>query len=534
MASSNKRDRAVEKTSAESGGVMVSSGAAERAQRKKIVILALLLVVLLAASYGVFSLRAETASQSILLPPKGFEPPDYVRSIGESGNGALLAPIGIAIGSNGRVYVVDNASRSVKVYKTGGSYLFSFNAVRVVSWDAVRDGVSQGMSNPVHIAAGKDGSIYVTDRSRRSVYVFDADGKFQRELYPSDGLGSDWSPLGVGADDAGNIYVTDVPSPAQHRVVIMDSEGRVKGKFGRGGQVSTVNAGKGSFYYPNGIAVTGGANRSIYVADSNNGRVQVFNESGSPVNVLATGGAPRGVALNSRGQLFAVDVLGHKVDMYSPEGVELGSFGENGSAPGQFQYPEDVAVDGSGRIYVTDRGNGRVQVFAFSNGLPGAVPDIAALGRGQSPWCLAFPVILVLLLAMPLLFGRRRLVVTQDFVKAMADSELVKQMDNPKWRWVVSEPDHEAFEGRVVDGVDLGSLLHADPYSYTDAKQLADRFEIPLDRAAVLSLATRHKVLCTEDPELSRLAVRAGADVYDRAAFVTRFLQGRDRLETAS
>jgi hypothetical protein len=86
---------------------------------------------------------------------------------------------------------------------------------------------------------------------------------------------------------------------------------------------------------------------------------------------------------------------------------------------------------------------------------------------------------------------------------------------------------HEAFAGRVVDGVDLGELLEPQRYSYSDAKALAVKLGITMDRAGTLAMAKRTRVLCTEDPELARLAVLLDIDVYDRTAFVQRFIERR-------
>jgi hypothetical protein len=116
-------------------------------------------------------------------------------------------------------------------------------------------------------------------------------------------------------------------------------------------------------------------------------------------------------------------------------------------------------------------------------------------------------------------------VVTQDFVEGMVLAELVPKMVNRRWRWIVPEAIHPLFVGRVVDGVDLGDLLEPQPYSYSDANALAGKLGIPIERAGVLAMSKRVRTLCTEDPELARLAVLLDIDVYDRAAFVQRFIE---------
>jgi DNA-binding beta-propeller fold protein YncE len=48
---------------------------------------------------------------------------------------------------------------------------------------------------------------------------------------------------------------------------------------------------------------------------------------------------------------------------FSPKGTFLFQWGSKGADPGQFDLPHGVALDEPGRVYVSDRGNGRVQIF---------------------------------------------------------------------------------------------------------------------------------------------------------------------------
>ena len=98
---------------------------------------------------------------------------------------------------------------------------------------------------------------------------------------------------------------------------------------------------------------------------------------------------------------------------------------------------------------------------------------------------------------LPLLLRRRRFVATPDFVEAMVTAELVPEMARGRWRWIVPEGDAPLYAGRVVDGVALEDLLHPEPYSPTDARLLADRLKIDIDRAGLLAMAQRTKILCT-------------------------------------
>jgi DNA-binding beta-propeller fold protein YncE len=80
--------------------------------------------------------------------------------------------------------------------------------------------------------------------------------------------------------------------------------------------------------------------------------------SGTPFN------RPTHVALAADGSLYITDGYGNtRVHRFTAGGQHLGSWGEPGTDPGQFNLPHNVGVDRQGRVYVADRENFRVQVF---------------------------------------------------------------------------------------------------------------------------------------------------------------------------
>ncbi|MCL4534135.1 MAG: NHL repeat-containing protein, partial [Bacteroidetes bacterium] len=158
----------------------------------------------------------------------------------------------------------------------------------------------------------------------------------------------------------GDLYVTEI-SPGKHRVLILDTDGHVRAQFGKEGK------GNGELSFPTGIAVDGSG--LIYVADGNNGRVVTLDPVsgfGEPLHAPAGFNLPRGLSMLN-GQLLVSDTTGQRVLAFSLGGVPrfLYSFGDEGAMDGQFEYPEGVAVDSTGRVYVADRMNDRIQVFGW-------------------------------------------------------------------------------------------------------------------------------------------------------------------------
>jgi DNA-binding beta-propeller fold protein YncE len=123
------------------------------------------------------------------------------------------------------------------------------------------------------------------------------------------------------------------------------------------------------FYNPQGIVTDGNGN--IYIADTNNHRIQVISYDGLLFDIwgsLGTGdrqfNIPRGIEVDGIGNVYVVDTYNHRVEVLSTEGTFLKEWGELGSGEGQFYYPQGVAADALGNVYVADTFNNRIQVFS--------------------------------------------------------------------------------------------------------------------------------------------------------------------------
>ncbi len=110
----------------------------------------------------------------------------------------------------------------------------------------------------------------------------------------------------------------------------------------------------------------------LYVSDSINGAIYVFNPAGEHLFSIRNAGytdlqRPTGLSYSSEKKvLYAVDTLANKVFAYASTGSLLFSFGAPGDKPGQFNFPTHITAAPDGRLYVTDAMNFRVQVFDAS------------------------------------------------------------------------------------------------------------------------------------------------------------------------
>ncbi len=175
----------------------------------------------------------------------------------------------------------------------------------------------------------------------------------------------------------GNVTETGTPGsdPSKHPVF-----SSAFGSFG---------SGNGELREPEGgLAVDGSGN--VWVSDTANSRLEEFNSKGEFVRTAGSYGegtgqflSTLGLTIDSKGDLWASDTSDDRVEEFNSEGVFLKMFGWGvangeakletctsscraglqGSGNGEFFFPEGIAVDSKGDVFVADRGNHRVQEF---------------------------------------------------------------------------------------------------------------------------------------------------------------------------
>ncbi len=137
------------------------------------------------------------------------------------------------------------------------------------------------------------------------------------------------------------------------------------------------------FHRPRAIATHEG---EVYVIDTT-GRVQVFDPFGTYRRTWsmpdARNGTPTGLTFDSNDRVIIPDTHYSKVRIYEPTGRLIESWGDYGTAPGQFVFPTDVGIDDDGIYYVSEYGMNaeRVQVF---DGAHGFLRQWGTLGDGPN------------------------------------------------------------------------------------------------------------------------------------------------------
>ena len=172
------------------------------------------------------------------------------------------------------------------------------------------------------------------------------------------------SPRNMEIGPDGLIYVAD---SANHRIQVFDPDGQFVRGWG------SFGTGSGQFNEPWGLAID---DQYLYVADTWNHRIQKFTlsgefagsfgQSGSPAADDPTGGVglffgPRDIVLIGEDQLLVTDTGNHRLQLMSREGDFISSIGSFGNQLGQFNEPVGLAAAADGTVYVADTWNGRIQ-----------------------------------------------------------------------------------------------------------------------------------------------------------------------------
>jgi DNA-binding beta-propeller fold protein YncE len=265
-------------------------------------------------------------------------------------------PTGVAVSPSGdRIYVVQSeGDHTGIVFDATGTKLGSMAPPASTGTDHA----------PVYLAIDPlTSEVYVSDRLTSSIYVYNSDGAYQRTFVlaqPRPG----WQPLGLAFDARGYLYVTDLSGPYE-KVLVIDRAATVVRTLGENDKLS----------FPNGAAVDAAGN--VYVSDSNSGRVLMYGADGTVRAQVGRGsgegnlGLPRGLAVDGQGRVFVADTTGQGVFVYRAPSDDsrsltfLGFVGGEGVADGSFEYPNSVAVDARGRVYVADTFNNRVQIWSY-------------------------------------------------------------------------------------------------------------------------------------------------------------------------
>jgi sugar lactone lactonase YvrE len=309
--------------------------------------------------------------------------PSSAGSSDGTGSGALFdQPAGLAVDSSGNIFVADKDNDVIRMITSAG-VVTTVAGTAGSSGTTDDTGAAARFNLPTGVAVASGGVIYVAD-SGNDVIRKIASGGVVTTLAGAtstpgyvDGTGTAAefsSPNGVALDASGNLYVADTGNNAIRKVTSGGVVTLFAGTPPNAGSADGTGIGV-TFYQPIGVAVDSSGN--VYVTDSGNHTVRKITSGGTVSTIAGRAAAPgssdgtgpqalfhspRGIAVDSGGNLFVADSENSTVRKITPAGVVTtigGSPGDFASAQGTgptalFDIPVGIAIDGSGNLYVSN------------------------------------------------------------------------------------------------------------------------------------------------------------------------------------
>jgi sugar lactone lactonase YvrE len=315
---------------------------------------------------------------------------------GYAGDGGLAtnAEFGIAtsvaVDSSGGLYVADEGNNRIRKVSTNG-----FVTTVAGGWIGDDGPPTAASLNSSGAAVDSSGNLFIADEYNNRVRKVDVNGVITTVAgngvfgYSGDGGAATNAslngPLGVAVDASGNLFIADTQNSLIRKVATSGIITTVActaynvGYSGDGGEATNA-----FLFYPSGVAVDPSGN--FFIADHFNNRVRKVDTNGIITTVAGNGTAgfsgdggaatnatlrsPQAVAADASGNLFVSDSGNVRIRRVSTNGI-ITTFAGNGTSgysgdggvatKASLFYPNGVAVDASGNLFIADTDNVRIR-----------------------------------------------------------------------------------------------------------------------------------------------------------------------------
>jgi sugar lactone lactonase YvrE len=298
---------------------------------------------------------------------------------GPGDTASFYLPLDVAVDSSGYVYVVDTGNNVIRRITPAG-VVSTLAGEPGIQGDADGTGSAARFHWLSSIVVDASGTLYVGDSNRHTIRRVTPAGVVTTLAGEAgtggvvDGAGSAArlaGPRSLAVTAAGDLVVSET-----HNIRTVTAAGVVASLAGPGDWHHGV-------VFPSHIVVDGTGH--AYVADSGQhtilrvtptGESSVFagssSEHGSAIGFDARFNSPTGIAMDSSGYLYVADNHNHVISRISPQGEVFYFAGLAGNPGGtdamgvnaRFRFPNGLAVDSSGNVYVADTGNHTIRRIA--------------------------------------------------------------------------------------------------------------------------------------------------------------------------
>ena len=308
---------------------------------------------------------------------------------GTSTAASFNSPAGVAIDASGNVYVADFYNHRIRKITAAG-VVTTFAGSGTAGFT---DGTSTvaNFNSPSGVAVDASGNVYVGDQRNHRIRKITAAGVVTTLAGSgtagfADGTGTVANfnyPYGVAVDASGNVYVAD---QSNKRIRKITAAGEVTTLAGSGTQAFADGTGTAaSFNYPTGVTVDASGN--VYVADYGNHSIRKITAAGVVTTLAGSGtdgyadgtgtttrfSRPLGVAVDASGNVYVADQVNHRIRKITSAGVVTTLAGSgmaalaNGTGTAaSFYFPQGVALDASGNLYVADFDNHSIRKISLT------------------------------------------------------------------------------------------------------------------------------------------------------------------------
>jgi sugar lactone lactonase YvrE len=271
--------------------------------------------------------------------------------IGESPPLLLDRPQSGAVDESGRILVTDMG--------LAGVFVFDEKASKLSVW--VKAAGALGFIAPVGIAVGPEGHVFVADPELGLVAHLDREGNTVAPI----GKGQLLRPTGLAYEaESKRLFVSDTQA---HQIKVFDLEGKLLLTLGEQGEgPGQFNYPTYIAVLHEKLYVSDTLNARVQViSTATGGYLGTVGNRGLFVGNLVR---PKGVAADSEQNIYVIESYYDYMLVYNRSGKFLLPIGGVGDGPGNFHLPAGVWVDGRNRVFVADMLNRRVAVFQFLGG----------------------------------------------------------------------------------------------------------------------------------------------------------------------
>jgi DNA-binding beta-propeller fold protein YncE len=287
--------------------------------------------------------------------------------IGSQGTapGNFEMPRDIALAPDGTLYVADTGNHRIQHLSANGEVLHIWGSFADSATGEAPPGT---FYEPWGIAVDSQGNVYVTDTWNHRVQKFTPQGEFITQwgyFGQAESEQAFWGPRDIIVDGQGRVFITDT---GNKRIVVFDSDGVFITQFGSAGLLA------GQFDEPVGLAVD--ADGNIYVADTWNKRVQVFTLDETDLeyepilewDIVGWYGQSLDnkpyLTVDTQGRVFVGDPESYRILQFNTQGEFVQYWGDYGTELDAFNLPTGLSTDPEGGLWVADAGNHRLLYFS--------------------------------------------------------------------------------------------------------------------------------------------------------------------------